>query len=619
MSHKPTAARSGHKEAKPLSRQKNTTKASTPKSVNQKSSFVAPKTTKAKAKATANGVPFKLVQNGGTHGVYADGPKGVTRLCGALQPLGQTTDPDGGNPAIRVRFRTHVDTVQFHDIPQEWLATPKKVLAELVKRGLVVEREQSPNLASAICMYLQTMLPDKTWLRLTRDGWHQMPDQSLGYMYGDKLFCANPKFEAAPWRSIFAKVNVKGDAKDWLKLTRQLGDDNLVVTMVSAGFAAPLLKPFERDATVLTVEGPSGTGKTTVLKLVGGCYGPPGDMVTWNATDNGIEAATRHYQHRPCIVDEIGQGSGKGFDKAAYALTNASGKLRADTSGNLQESSRNYAMVMSAGEVSAITRMRKAGLTVHDGQKARLPSLKVNGKHGLWDNVRGFGSGAAKSKAITSLLNDCHGHAGAALCAHLVQQLPSLHADYAKIAPELRDHLANGLTFDDKDGVFDRMRENFVLFAFAGLMAVDAQAVGWSKQQVMDAVAHSFAQWYADHLQSQPITDHAVMNHLRLFFQSQRGDKFKPFEQFTEGHKGMVAGYEHTGRTKSEPLFLVFPSYFENVVCKGLDLQTVLSVLRGQDLLVSGSRNVPTKQFHAPGSENSNVSFYTIKQAILLA
>ena len=619
MSHRPSTPRTGTKAAKSVGRQTEAEKVPSKKSVSQKSGFVSPKQTNTKVKMGKDGAPFKLVHSGGTHGVYASGLKGVTRLCGALGPMGQTTDPDGGNPAIRVRFRTYVDTVKFYDIPQEWLATPKKVLNELVKRGLVVEREQSKNLADAICMYLQTMMPDKTWLRLTRDGWHQMPDQSLGYMYGDKLFCANPKFEAAPWRSLFAKVNVKGDAKDWLKLTRQLSDDYLVVTMVSAGFAATMLKPLERDATVLTVEGPSGTGKTTVLRLVGGCFGPPGDMVTWNATDNGIEAATRRYQHRPWIVDEIGQGSGKGFDKAAYALTNSAGKLRADTSGNLLESSRNYAMVMSAGEVSAITRMRKAGLTVQDGQKARLPSLKVSGKHGLWDNVRGFGSGAAKSKAVTSLLNDCYGHAGAALCAHLVQQLPNLHADYAKDAPKLRHHLAKGLTFDEKDGVFDRMQENFVLFAFAGLMAVEAQSVGWSKEQVMVAITHSFAQWHADHLQSQPITDQAVMNQLRLFFQSQRGDKFKPFEQFTEGHKGTVAGYEHTGRANSEPLFLVFPFYFENVVCKGLNFQTVLTVLRGQDLMVSGSRNASTKQFHAPGSENRNVNFYAIKQAILLA
>ncbi len=84
-------------------------------------------------KPAAGGKPFTLIANGDSHGVYAAGPKGVTRLCGALQPMGQTTDPDGGKPPIRVRFRTHVHTVQSYDIPQELLATPKKVLTELVK------------------------------------------------------------------------------------------------------------------------------------------------------------------------------------------------------------------------------------------------------------------------------------------------------------------------------------------------------------------------------------------------------------------------------------------------------------------------------------------------------
>ncbi|BEU97176.1 hypothetical protein ACDW_28810 [Acidovorax sp. DW039] len=286
---------------------------------------------------------------------------------------------------------------------------------------------------------------------------------------------------------------------------------------------------------------------------------------------------------------------------------------------NLQELSRNYSMVMSAGEVSALSRMRSAGLTVQEGQMARLPSLKVNSKHGLWDNVRGYESGAEKSKAIASLLNECYGHAGAALCAHLVEQLPHLHTEYSKLAPELRDHLTEGLTFNQTDGVSDRMRENFVLFAFAGLMAVDAQAVGWSKEQVMKAIARSFAQWHADYQQSLPISEEAVMKHLRLFFQSQRGDKFKPFQQFNEQHKGTVAGYEYRGRSNKEALFLVYPSYLENVVCKGLDLQIALKALREQHLLVPGARGVPTKQFHAPGSENRSASFYAIKQAILLA
>lgn len=177
MSHKLSTARTSQKGVKTAARLH---VASKPKSASQKSGFVVPKLAQAKASSSAaKRTPFKLVPKGVNHGVYASGPTGDVRLCGALQPVGQTIDPDGGNPAIRVRFRTHVDTVQYCDVAQAWLATPKKVLAELVKRGLVVEREQSKNLADAICMYLQTVAPDRTWLRLTRDGWHEMPDQSL--------------------------------------------------------------------------------------------------------------------------------------------------------------------------------------------------------------------------------------------------------------------------------------------------------------------------------------------------------------------------------------------------------------------------------------------------------
>jgi hypothetical protein len=201
---------------------------------------------------------------------------------------------------------------------------------------------------------------------------------------------------------------------------------------------------------------------------------------------------------------------------------------------------------------------------------------------------------------------------------HVVKHLPSLQDEYIKAAPKLRAKLCQGLTVDAQDGVFDRMMENFVLFAFAGLMAVDAKAVGWSKQQVVDAVAHGFALWHAERHHSKPVSDQSVMNSLRLFFQSQRGGKFKPYDQFTEAHNGTVAGYEHPGRSNSEPLFLVYQSYFENVVCKGLDLKTVIAVLRQQDLLVLGSNKTPTKPFHVPGSENRNVSFYAIKQSILL-
>ena len=76
MSYKENTPRNGSKDAKTVVRQTGVKKVPSKKSASQKSSFVSPKPTDAKVKMGKDGAPFKLVHSGGTHGVYANGPKG---------------------------------------------------------------------------------------------------------------------------------------------------------------------------------------------------------------------------------------------------------------------------------------------------------------------------------------------------------------------------------------------------------------------------------------------------------------------------------------------------------------------------------------------------------------
>ena len=99
MSHKPTPPR------KP----KLVPKTAATKNASSKSKFVAPKTKLAK-QSEEDDAPFKLVTAGPNQGMYARLGQGWSRYCGLLEPLGQTTNPDGANPAIRVCLHTHVGT-----------------------------------------------------------------------------------------------------------------------------------------------------------------------------------------------------------------------------------------------------------------------------------------------------------------------------------------------------------------------------------------------------------------------------------------------------------------------------------------------------------------------------
>ena len=88
MSHKPTPPR------KP----KLVPKTAATKNANSKSKFVAPKTRLAQ-QSEEDDAPFKLVTAGPNQGMYARTNQGWSRYCGLLEPLGQTTNPDGAATA----------------------------------------------------------------------------------------------------------------------------------------------------------------------------------------------------------------------------------------------------------------------------------------------------------------------------------------------------------------------------------------------------------------------------------------------------------------------------------------------------------------------------------------
>lgn len=578
----------------------------------------APASARKKDKA-ANGM-FTLITSGPTQGVYVNTHGAAILVCPPLKPLGYVVDVDGGNPAMRMKMRVRLDTIKTIDVACDQFKTPKELLRTLINNGLDVQHELTTTRSSAISAYLRETVPEKTWLRVKQDGWLRLPDGSYGYALGEKLYCASTHYQIAAQPSLFSGMRSKGSLPSWRKLTERIAEDRVAVLLLCAGFASVLLQPMERESTCVIITAGSGKGKSTVLKLVSALFGPPTGMVTWEATENGLEAATRRCQHKPLVIDEIGQGSGALFAKASYRLTNLSGKLRAGPDGEMLPAPRNFSVVISAGEQSPLVMMRASGIAIKEGQRARLLCISVKERHGVWSTINGFQSGADKSKKIVAALNDCYGVAGSTFCAHVASQLNSLGPRYAAAAPEWRMKIAKGCKLKSSDGVVDRALESFVLFAYAGMLAIESKAVQWTSKEVLQAVRYGFQAWYDEHRRSTPMSDTDAMRQVQLFFQSKRGAKFKPFSTFHEQHAGELAGYEHFLRrgAKREPLFLVYPAYFEKEVCKGLDRDLVLKLLQQQGLLIPGARNVPTKQFHVPNSDNLNISFYAVKQSILL-
>lgn len=583
------------------------------KNTSQRSKFVAAPSQAATAKSAKPTYSIVMHKGSGLHVRSSDGSS--LEACPDFTIKGCVVDANGQNPAYLMCFETLLGGEVTEAIPLAALASPEQLVKLLLNRGFPVPQSNIKQRGLAIKHYLEQQCPqDKTFVRANSDGWMQLPDGTNVYVYGDSVLGATSSSYQAIRLPASVASHRQGNRDAWYDLLKLLQREPIAVLAVCAALSAPLLGPLGFATLMLFLVGPSSIGKTVILTLVASIFDSPNDMLTWEGTDNGIEANALQRKDKPLTIDEVGQAKARLFAALSYRLTNTGSKQRATAQGEAVAVQRTCTTVISAGEVAPLDLMAQAGMPAKQGQIARLVSVVAQLQHGVWNDLGKFASGAEKSHHILRELKNVHGIAGKQFCKHLAKDVdvyaPTFHAVADDLAQEIYPDAQS-----QADGVPGRVLRNFALFAFAGLLAVEKRIVPWSDKNVMDAVKRGYASWLADYQARQPLHDATLLAPLRLFLQSQRGSKFKPLNTWRDNHEGTVAGYEHVNRN-GERLFLVFPTYFKQYLCGDHSPKDVLMALRKANLLREGPRNVPTLQVLLPGTKQ-NASFYAIRPEIL--
>ena len=549
----------------------------------------------------------------GLHVTSSDGKS--IEACPAFSIKGCVVDANGQNPAYLMCFETLLGSEVTEAIPLAVLASPEQLVKLLLSRGFPVPQSNIKQRGQAIKHYLEQNCPqDKQFVRALSDGWAQLPDGTNVYVYGDSVLGAKSSNYQAIRLPASPASNRQGSPDEWHALLKLLQREPIAVLAVCAALSAPLLAPLGFATLMLFLVGPSSIGKTIILMLVASIFDSPNDMLTWEGTDNGIEANALQRKDKPLVIDEVGQAKARQFAALSYRLTNTGSKQRATAKGEAVAVQRTRTTIISAGEIPPLEHMTQAGIAPKQGQDARLVAVSAKLQHGVWTDLGKFASGADKSHYIQRELQNVHGIAGKQFCKQIAKDVDVYALTFAAVADDLAQEIyPDAHTLED--GVPGRVLRNFALFAFAGLLAVEKKTVPWSDKNVMDAVKRGYATWLTDYQARQPIQDATLLAPLRLFFQSQRSSKFKPLSAWRDNHEGTVAGFEYANRN-GELLFLVYPTYFKQNLCGDHALKDVLTALRKANLLREGPRKVPTLQVLLPGTKQ-NASFYAIRPEIL--
>ena len=149
-------------------------------------------------------------------------------------------------------------------------------------------------------------------------------------------------------------INTSGSVDDWRASVGALARGNTrVMFAISTAFAGALLELSGMHGGGFHLIGNSSTGKTTALLAACSVWGNPAEyMMTWWATDNGVEGrAALHNDGFFCLY-EISEASPETIREMIYMLANGNGKTRADQTGRASRSVHWRLLFLSCGETS---------------------------------------------------------------------------------------------------------------------------------------------------------------------------------------------------------------------------------------------------------------------------
>ncbi|MDN7906226.1 DUF927 domain-containing protein [Burkholderia diffusa] len=346
----------------------------------------------------------------------------------------------------------------------------------LLSEGLIFDLNDK----NAILRYVAAQMPDARMRAASITGWSGdafvLPDIVIG---ADDIW-----FQASGRTAPYASA---GTFDAWRDLAALAIDNPLLMLAFSAALAGPLLGKLNVDGGGVHIYGDSSSGKTTALHAAVSVWGGPAFKRTWRATANGLEGTGSLHSDTLLALDELGEIDPKSLYEAAYALINGTGKTRANRHGEARQASRWRVFLLSTGELTISGRMSAGGIEAKTGQELRILDVPVQGKFGLFDNLRGRATGAAMSDEVRNLAARHYGHAGPRFVEALVQALKS--------GMNLSDELQPILEGFGVDGQERRAARAFAICGLAGELASRWNIVPWESGFAVTAARHAFDLW----------------------------------------------------------------------------------------------------------------------------
>lgn len=432
----------------------------------------------------------------GLYYVSNDDEEKTARLCGPIEVVALTRDIGGSGWGIFVRFADRDGRAHSVVIQSEQLAkgSGDLVLSLLMQQGLVVSPKRGTK--ANLIEYLSLATTPARLTVVASTGWHGneyvIPDRVLGATESSDLLFSNSKttsFLASEGGHFTAAYEQKGTLEEWKNNVARfaIGNSRLMLAL-GAGFAAPLLRPLGIEGGGYHFMGASSVGKTTITRVSASIYSGRDFVLSWRATNNGLEGVAAARNDACLHLDEVSQADPAEVGPAIYMLASGVGKVRSTKEGSARAPSRFRVMVLSTGEIGIAAHMaqdRFSKARHMAGQGVRLLDIQADTNiHGAFEDLHGHATGAALSDHLRWATEQYFGTAFEPFVRAIIA-LDDEGRDrlQARVRETIRDML-----YGQEEGQVVRAAERFAICSVAAEFAAEVGIAPWSKAQATDGI-----------------------------------------------------------------------------------------------------------------------------------
>ena len=512
----------------------------------------------------------------GSAGVYyyaqakGDGPEPEPIwLCSPLVVMARTRDKNSESWGRLLRWHDPDGYEKTWGMPDSLLmGESNALLAQLADGGLDIG-------ISNRRLVLQYLQHQKSTLRATcvsQSGWAApsvyVADDFVVNLANDELYI----FQSD---KLHEYQRCRGTIDSWRSEVASLcvGNSRLMFS-ISCAFAGPLLEPCSFSGGGLHFQGPSSIGKSLTMWLAASVMDNPNHaIVSWRATDNGLEGVAKKYCDRVLMLDELGQVDGKKAGDIAYMLSNGKGKARASKDGSARPALTWRIIFLSNGEIDLATHMESSGKNRMAGQEVRMVTIPADaGKgYGIFENLHGSESGREFSARVKHAGESHYGTALKPLVEHVAANWELVGSSGgAAVGQFVQSVVPVGA-----DGQIARTAERFGIIAFAGELATELGITGWKAGDAKDAAKSCFMGWLSTRHGIASSEEYEIIERLRNTFLKD-SSRFESMETAHKKEQSMVRdrlGFVSGGLYK-------IPTHGFKEIMRGLDIQLAARVLK---------------------------------------